>query len=266
MSDLKEELSQKAEQVSGAVTKLNTGMTIAEMIKVLGPEIKRALPSVMTPERFTRIALSALNTTPQLAACSQMSVLAALMNAAQLGLEPNTPLGQAYLIPYRNKGKLECQFQIGYKGLIDLAFRNPMLQSLQARTVYENDEFSFSYGLNAELIHKPVLFDRGEIRCFYAIYTLKNGGIGFEIMSREDIDNYARRYSKAFDSEYSPWKTNYEDMAQKTLIKRVLRLCPLRTDLQKAISMDESIKSDISVDMAEVRNEEIMIDNESPKA
>lgn len=74
------------------------------MVKVMMPEIKKALPTVLTPERFTRIALSALNNTPALQKCTPMSFLAALMNAAQLGLEPNTPLGQAYLIPYKNKG------------------------------------------------------------------------------------------------------------------------------------------------------------------
>lgn len=78
----------------------------------------QALPEVITPERFTRMALSALNTTPKLNECTPMSFLAALMNAAQLGLEPNTPLGQAFLIPYNNKGKMECQFQLGYKGLM----------------------------------------------------------------------------------------------------------------------------------------------------
>ena len=90
-------------------------MTIPDMVRVLEPEIKKALPSVMTPERFTRIALSALNNTPALQQCTPMSFIAALLNAAQLGLEPNTPLGHAYLIPYKNKGILECQFQIGYK-------------------------------------------------------------------------------------------------------------------------------------------------------
>lgn len=100
--------------------KLTKSMSIADMIKAMKPEIEKALPKVITPERFTRMALSALNTTPKLQECSQMSFLGALMNAAQLGLEPNTPLGQAYLIPYKNHGKLECQFQIGYKGLIDM--------------------------------------------------------------------------------------------------------------------------------------------------
>lgn len=109
---VKDALAEKTEG-KGAV-KLTKSMSIADMIKAMEPEVKKALPQVITPERFTRMALSALNTTPKLAECSQMSFLGALMNAAQLGLEPNTPLGQAYLIPYRNKGKLECQFQIGY--------------------------------------------------------------------------------------------------------------------------------------------------------
>ena len=108
---VKDALAEKAES-KGSI-KLTKSMSIADMIKAMEPEIKKALPQVITPERFTRMALSALNTTPKLAECSQMSFLGALMNAAQLGLEPNTPLGQAYLIPYRNKGKLECQFQIG---------------------------------------------------------------------------------------------------------------------------------------------------------
>ena len=119
MEEIKKSLAKKAEQTNAV--KLNKGMSISDMIKALEPEIKRALPSVITPERFTRMALSAINNTPKLAECTQMSFLAALMNAAQLGLEPNTPLGQAYLIPFQNKGVLECQFQLGYKGLINLA-------------------------------------------------------------------------------------------------------------------------------------------------
>ena len=93
-------------------------------IKQMEKEVKKALPSVMTPERFTRIVLSALSTNPKLAETTPQSFLGAMMTAAQLGVEPNTPLGQAYLIPYRNKGVMECQFQLGYKGLIDLAYRS----------------------------------------------------------------------------------------------------------------------------------------------
>lgn len=253
--DVKEELAKKAEPKE---TKLTKGMSIKDMIQTLQPEIKRALPSVLTPERFTRMALSALNNTPKLAECSQMSFLAALMNAAQLGLEPNTPLGQAYLIPYQNKGKLECQFQIGYKGIIELVYRNPLVQTIQAQAVYEHDEFEYELGLNARLFHRPVLHDRGEVTLFYALFKLANGGYGFEVMSKSDMEAYAKRYSKAIASEYSPWKTNFEEMAKKTVIKQVLKYAPIRTDFQKAVSMDESIKSEISVDMSEVQNENII--------
>ena len=102
MGDIRSELAKKAEQTQEN-TKLTKSMSIADLIKAMEPEIQKALPSVITPERFTRMALSALNTTPKLQECTPMSFLAALMNAAQLGLEPNTPLGQAYLIPYKNK-------------------------------------------------------------------------------------------------------------------------------------------------------------------
>lgn len=141
--DLKQELVEQAKvsPIQKEEVKLTANMTIPDMVKAMMPEIKKALPSVITPERFTRIALSALNNTPQLQQCTPMSFLAALMNAAQLGVEPNTPLGQAYLIPYKNKGNLECQFQLGYKGLIDLAYRNGQMQTIQAQAVYENDWF-----------------------------------------------------------------------------------------------------------------------------
>lgn len=255
MTSVKQELAKKVEKQEVKITK---SMTIADMIKALEPEIKKALPSVITPERFTRMALSALNTTPKLAECTQMSFLGALMNAAQLGLEPNTPLGQAYLIPYQNKGKLECQFQIGYKGLIDLAYRSDSVQTVQAETVHENDLFEYELGLNAKIYHKPVLKDRGEVIAFYAIFKLNNGGFGFSVMSKEDMDLYANQYSKSIHAATSPWKTTYESMAKKTVIKKALKYAPIKVDFQKAISLDESIKSEISIDMSEVKDETVV--------
>ena len=200
------ELQAKSEKKDVKLTK--------DMVMAMAPEIKKALPAVMTPERFTRIALSALNNTPQLQQCTPMSFIAALLNAAQLGLEPNTPLGQAYLIPYKNKGNMECQFQIGYKGLIDLAYRNGQMQTIQAQEVYENDLFEYEYGLEPKLIHRPAFSERGELVYFYGIFRTVNGGYGFSVMSKNDMDNFAKTYSKAFDSSYSPWKTNYVERKQ----------------------------------------------------
>lgn len=256
MAGVKEELAKKAESTKGE-TKLTKSMSIAELIKAMEPEIRKALPEVITPERFTRMALSALNTTPKLRECTPMSFLAALMNAAQLGLEPNTPLGQAYLIPYNNKGVMECQFQIGYKGLIDLSYRNPQMQIISAQAVYENDEFEYELGLNPKLEHRPTLGDRGEVRLFYGLFKLVNGGYGFEVMSKTAMDEYAKEYSKAFDSSFSPWKSNYIGMAKKTVIKQALKYAPLKTDFRKALSNDESIKKELSDDMSEIHGEEI---------
>ena len=253
---MKQELATKAEATKSG-GKLTKSMSIADLIKAMEPEIKKALPEVITPERFTRMALSALNTTPKLRECTQMSFLSALMNAAQLGLEPNTPLGQAYLIPYYNKGSLECTFQIGYKGLLDLAYRHPQTQIIQAEEVYMNDVFEYELGLNPKLIHKPALKERGELKCFYAVFRLSNGGYGFKVMSKEDIDAHAKAYSKAFDSAYSPWTTNYIGMAKKTVIKQLLKFAPLRTDFQKALSTDETVKNELGADMSEIHGESI---------
>lgn len=263
---LKEELAAqaKAQPVkTDEEVKLTKNMTIPDMVKVMMPEIKKALPSMMSPERFTRIALSALNNTPQLQACTPMSFLAALLNSAQLGLEPNTPLGQAYLIPYKNHGKLECQFQIGYKGLIDLAYRNGQMQTIQEQAVYQNDEFFYEYGLDAKLRHRPAFSDRGELIYFYGIFKTVNGGYGFSVMSKNDMDIYAKTYSKAFESDYSPWKSNYEEMAKKTVIKQALKYAPIKTEFQRALSTDETIKSRLSSDMAtEVENEMVYENSE----
>lgn len=91
----------------------NPVQNVQRLILSMKTQIERALPKVMTPERFTRITMSAIANNPQLAQCTTQSLLGAMMQAAQLGVEPNTPLGQAYLIPYRNKGTLEVQFQLG---------------------------------------------------------------------------------------------------------------------------------------------------------
>lgn len=256
--NLKQELARQVSETNeGDKTKLTKNMEIQDMVKVMLPEIKKALPSVITPERFTRIALSALNNTPQLKQCTPISFLAALMNAAQLGLEPNTPLGQAYLIPYKNKGTLECQFQIGYKGLIDLAYRNGKMQTIQAQAVYENDYFEYEYGLEPKLVHRPAPEDRGEIAYFYGYFRTENGGYGFSVMSKADMDLYAKTYSKAYDSGYSPWKTSYEEMAKKTVIKQALKYAPIKTEFQRALSADETIKKQLSDDMLTVANEEV---------
>lgn len=231
--------------------------TMQQYIKSMEGEIRKALPSVITPERFTRIVLSAISVNPKLGSCTPASFLGAMMTSAQLGLEVNTPLGQAYVLPYSNKGVLEAQFQLGYKGLIDLAYRSGEVEVIQAHVVYENDEFECEYGLEPKLTHRPADHDRGEPIKVYAVFKTKSGGFGFEVMSMEDVRKHAAKYSKAYSSSYSPWKTNFEEMAKKTVLKRVLKYAPLKSDFVRAAVQDETIKRDISDDMYSVPSETI---------
>ena len=228
----------------------NSKPTMQQYIKQMEGEIKKALPSVITPERFTRIVLSALSTNPKLAQTTPQSFLGAMMTAAQLGLEPNTPLGQAYLIPFKNHGILECQFQLGYKGLIDLAYRSGEVSVIQAQVVYSNDDFSYSFGLNPELKHIPAKSDRGDAIGVYAMFRTKDGGYGFEVMSMDDVRAHARKFSKAYGN--GPWQTNFEEMAKKTVLKRVLKYAPLKSDFVRGMAQDETIKTELSEDMYSV--------------
>ena len=238
-----------------ATTNNSKRNTLQTYVKSMESEIAKALPSVMTPERFTRIVLSAISVNPKLADCTPTSFLGAMMTSAQLGLEVNTPLGQAYVLPYMNKGNLEAQFQLGYKGLIDLAYRSGEVEVIQAHIVYAADKFEVQYGLEPKLTHIPADSNRGEPVKVYAVFKTKSGGFGFEVMSMEDVRRHAEKYSKAYGTSFSPWKTNFEEMAKKTVLKKVLKYAPLKSDFVRAISNDDSIKNDLSDDMSTIANE-----------
>ena len=225
---------------------------IVAQINQMQGAVKRALPSVMTPERFTRIAVSALSTTPKLAECHPMTFIGAMMTAAQLGLEPNTPLGQAYLIPFWNgkARRLECQFQLGYKGMIDLAYRSGQISSIQAHVVYENDVFDYSFGLEPSLKHVPAMKERGAPVAVYAVFKTKDDGFGYEVMSWDDVMEHARKFSKTFEN--GPWQTNVEEMAKKTVLKKVLKYAPLSSEFVKGTVADGTVKDQISEDMSDI--------------
>lgn len=246
-------IQQRTEEMREAPAKT----TMQQYIKSMEGEIKKALPSVLTPERFTRMVLSALSTNPKLGECTPRSFLAAMMSAAQLGLEPNTPLGQAYLLPYNNKGTMEVQFQIGYKGLIDLAYRSGDVEIVQAHIVYANDRFEFEYGLDPKLVHVPADTDRGDPVKVYAMFRTKSGGSGFDVMSMDEVRAHAVKYSKAYSSGFSPWKTNFEEMAKKTVLKRVLKYAPLKSDFVRAAAQDTTIKTELSDEMYSVPNTQV---------
>lgn len=237
--------------------KTDATQAMSDLLKRMHTQIEKALPSVITPERFTRIALTAYSDNKKLQECNELSFLGAMMQAAQLGVEPNTPLGQAYLIPYGNK----VQFQLGYRGMIDLAYRSGEVQNIQAHEVYENDTFEYELGLEPKLKHIPALKDRGEVILYYAVFKLTNGGVGFEVMSKEDVEAFAKKKSKTYGT--GPWQSDFDAMAKKTLVKRLLKFAPLKSDFVRAVTADETIKSGISENMADLPDETVTIDAET---
>lgn len=214
--------------------------TIDDYIKQMAPAMAEAMPKHLDVDRLIRLTMTTIRTTPQLREASPASLLGAVMQAAQLGLEPGL-LGQCYLLPFKNnkKGITEVQFIIGYKGMIDLARRSGHIQSIYAHAVYENDDFEYELGLESKLKHKPTMdAEKGKFIGAYAVAHFKDGGYQFEFMSKADIEKRKGR-SKAAGSSYSPWATDYEEMAKKTVVRHMWKYLPISVEMQHQVAADE---------------------------
>ncbi|BAE74450.1 recombination and repair protein RecT [Sodalis glossinidius str. 'morsitans'] len=236
-------------------------VTLAALLadKKTKAQMALALPKHMTADRLARIATTEIRKIPKLASSDQRSFLGAIMQCAQLGLEPGSAIGHAYLIPFDKREKVngrwttvstETQLIIGYRGMIDLSRRSGQILSISARTVHENDKFIYAYGLEEKLEHIPCENgDRGAMTHVYAIARLKDGGVQFEVMSRNDIEK-VRAISKAGDK--GPWVDYFDEMAKKTVIRRLFKYLPVSTELQKAVILDEKAEAGISQDNAAI--------------
>ena len=176
MATVDEMKNQMAKKNGNALSK-DKPKTIEDYLKQMAPAMKEALPKHMDVERLMRLAMTTIRTTPELRQADAGSLLGAVMQAAQLGLEPGL-LGQCCLLPFKNnkKGITEVQFIIGYKGMIDLARRSGHIESIYAHAVYEKDEFEYELGLNPKLKHVPSMdADRGEYIGSYAVAHFKDG-------------------------------------------------------------------------------------------
>lgn len=239
--DVKKSLQKKTKRITG----------IKEMIRGYTEQLGKALPSHMNAERIVRIALTTMEMNKKLYDCDPRSFLGALFQSAQLGLEPNVE-GQAYIIPYGNK----AQFQIGYKGYVELFYRHQKSISIDMQTVHVNDEFEYQYGTDSYLIHKPALKDRGEAIAYYAFAQMKDGARNFKVMSKEACFDHGKKHSKTFKN--GPWKTDFNAMAKKTVLIQLMKILPKSAEIQKAIAMDETIKTiknGVASDMFEVPDE-----------
>lgn len=226
---------------------------IAYMLNQKKGEIAKMLPKHLNAERLMKVAQIAATTTPALAKCDVASLIGAIGQCAQMGLEPNTVLGHAYLVPFNTKRKdgngnerwvNSVQVIIGYKGLIDLARRSGQIVSIAAHEVCANDHFEMVYGLDEKLEHKPGLADRGPVIGFYAVAKLVGGGHAFEFMPMRDVEeirNNSQGWQQAvkFKKQDShPWGAHFVEMGRKTVIRRLAKYLPLSIEFQTAATLD----------------------------
>lgn len=239
--------------------------------------IKSLVPKHMTPERLARITLTAISRTPKLAECTPASIVGAVMNCATLGLEPNL-IGHAYLVPFWNNkaGVMECQFQIGYKGQIDLIRRTGDVSKIYAETVYENDLFVYIKGEDKRLVHVPFDMlhllenflpdkngdfmdlmiskavadiknrnpkDQGKAVRYYSAYRLKDGTFDFTTMNAEQCLLHANKFSKSKyqGSLTGPWADHFDSMCKKTCIKEMSKYMPISIEIQEKLALDEAV-------------------------
>lgn len=207
------------------------------------PRIVAVIGNNLSPQRLYQMYVSTINREPQLANCSVESVLSCFMKCAALGLEPSNVdgLGRAYILPYGNKnyrtGQKEATLIIGYKGMIDLARRSGQIRDISARAVHEGDEFTYSYGLNEDLRHVPCA-KPGKLTHVYMIANFKDGGHYFQVMNADEIEAAAKR-SPSYGKAVSPWKSDYEAMAKKTVIRRAFPYLPVSVEARDAAASDD---------------------------
>jgi recombination protein RecT len=273
---LKEKVTGGRTSVANPDDKKNPVDRVAAMLASpsMQAQIKAALPRHMTPERLARIVTTEIRKVPKLAECTPVSFFGAVIQCAQLGLEPGNALGHAYILPYDRNMKVgnewkkipEAQLIIGYRGMIDLARRSGQIQSLNAVAVYQGDEFKCEFGLEPTLRHVPDFEnpDRENpehLTFVYAVAKLKDGGTQFAVMSRAQI-NAIRARSQGYTTAArkvaegkkgdNPWITDYEQMALKTVVRRLFKFLPVSIEIQTAVGLDERADAGLPQDMGAV--------------
>lgn len=219
---------------------VDTKPTVASFIKSLQPEIARALPRGMDADRIARLALTVVrqsmrekakgNARESLADCTPDSFAGALLTSAALGLEPGVN-GECYLVPYKG----ECTLIVGYQGYAKLFYQHPLAKNLDARAVYEADDFDYGYGTSPFLKHKPALGDRGRLVAYYAVANLSTGASAFVVLSPDEVKELRGGKVGPQGKIADPQKW----MERKTALRQLVKLLPKAAGLVAALAVDE---------------------------
>lgn len=222
--------------------------TIRGLLKKHKTQIAQAMPRVMSVDRLAQVAITQVSKNPQLLECAPLTLVGAVVQAAQLGLDLDSHTRQAYLVPFRNnkKNRLEVQLVVGYGGLIDLARRSGKITRFDARVVHEGDAFGYWLGTEPGIKHDPSP-NPGPPTHVYAVAVFTDGSLQFDVMPVAEVKRIRDRYSKAASS--GPWVSDFEEMAKKTVVRRLCKMLPVSPEAQKAVGLDELAGAGVAQDL-----------------
>ena len=211
-------------------------------------QLAAACPQHFRPEKMIQVVGIIAHRTPKLQECDKNTIMVAVMQSASLGLDLNPALPEGYLIPRynkdlygKNKGGMECTFMPGYQGLAKLARNAGNLRYIQAKIVHAKDSFRTWNDPESKLEHSEYRDgEPGPMTWVYAVAKLQTGEVIFECMSRREIDNIKNRSESVKKGDFSPWTTDYEEMAKKTAIKRLCKVLPRSAELAQALDIDNT--------------------------
>jgi recombination protein RecT len=232
-------------------------LTVADTVNRMEGEFKRALPAHIPSDRFTRIAVSAINSNPDLLSpeIDRRSLYAAVMKAAQDGLVIDGR--EAALVTFKGKGGVIAQYMPMVAGVLKKMRNSGEISNISAGIVYRNEydqgRFKYIKGDTESLSHDPILFEeKGAMIGVYAVVTLKDGAKVREFMDMKQIDK-VKSVSRSANSDFGPWKKWFEEMAIKSVLRKVSKLCPMSSDLDQVFKNDDET-SDLETPSATIVN------------
>lgn len=221
---------------AGSLAGLTQG-DVATYLSGMKDRVVAVLPKHLTADRIIQMAATTIQRNPQIAKCSPASLLGAVMQASILGFPPVDALGYCYFVPYGNS----VQFQMGYRGLVELARRSGKIKMVYAEVVREGDEFSVEFGLNPSLEHKPQFDSSKPMTHVYAVCHFNDGGYNFVVLSKSDVERLRMRSPMQKGTPSGAWHTDYDAMAKAKALKQLAKYLPLNIDQLSAISSDEAV-------------------------
>lgn len=213
-------------------TALTTIDQVRHQLTAMTPQFAAALPKHVSPERFVRVMMTAVQTSPALLNADRRTLFASAMKASQMGLLPDGREGA--IVTFKD----QAQFMPMVAGIMKMVRNSGEISTWSVQAVYENDAFDFCLGDDEHITHKPALTNRGKLIAVYSIVSMKDGEKSREVMSVEDV-NAIRARSRSGNS--GPWVTDFAEMSKKTVVRRHAKRLPLSTDIDGAIREDDEL-------------------------